>query len=122
MFKKLLSASLFALMTLLVVPAWAAAHQVIDDNDTVTLPGNVHPHARTEYEVGAAAPTLPMDRMTLALRLSTAQLADLNQLLVRQQDPASPNYHQWLTPEEFGSRFGASAADLATVNGWLRKR
>jgi len=40
-----------------------------------------------------------------------AQQAALEQLLKEQQDPASPNYHNWLTPETYADRFGASAAD-----------
>ena len=31
------------------------------------------------------------------------------------QDPASPNYHKYLTPAEFTERFGPSASDYATV-------
>ena len=36
-----------------------------------------------------------------------------------QQDPASPYYHQWLTPETYGERFGISQNDLAQVTNWL---
>ena len=40
--------------------------------------------------------------------------------LVRQMyDPASPNYHHWLTPGEYRSRFAPSAADMAVVNKHL---
>lgn len=40
--------------------------------------------------------------------------------LVRQMyDPASPNYHHWLTPSEYKARFAPSAADMAVVNKHL---
>jgi len=43
----------------------------------------------------------------------------LRALIARQQDPASPDYHRWLTPEEFGRRFGATPRDLRRVSRWL---
>lgn len=50
-----------------------------------------------------------------------AQEADLQALLAAQQDPTSPFYHMWLTPEEFGARFGVADADIAKVGAWLEK-
>jgi len=44
----------------------------------------------------------------------------LRALLEAQQDPASPEYRRWLTPREFGRRFGASPRDLKSVERWLR--
>ncbi|MFZ0590280.1 MAG: protease pro-enzyme activation domain-containing protein [Bryobacteraceae bacterium] len=40
----------------------------------------------------------------------------LDQLLVSQQDPKSPNYHKWLTPAEFRARFGADGNAIARVS------
>ena len=51
--------------------------------------------------------------------MTPAQQADLTQLLAAQLNPSSPNYHQWLTPEQFGARFGLSSSDLAKVTAWL---
>jgi subtilase family serine protease len=51
--------------------------------------------------------------------MTPAQQADLNQLLAAQLDPSSPSYHQWLTSEQFGARFGLSSSDLAMVSSWL---
>jgi len=36
------------------------------------------------------------------------------------QQSGSPNYHKWLTPEEFGQQFGASDADIQAVTSWLQ--
>lgn len=44
----------------------------------------------------------------------------LDALLAAQQDPASPEYQRWLTPKEFGERFGATPKDLKRVERWLR--
>ena len=58
--------------------------------------------------------------MTMVFARSAAQDADLQTLLAAQQDPSSPQYHQWLTPDSFGARFGVADADLARVEGWLQ--
>ena len=57
--------------------------------------------------------------MLLELNSSPAQQADLAALLAAQKDPDSPLYHHWLSPAEFGARFGADDADLAQVTAWL---
>jgi subtilase family serine protease len=44
----------------------------------------------------------------------------LNALLAAQQDSKSPQYHQWLTPAQFGAQFGPSKADLNTAAAYLR--
>jgi len=33
--------------------------------------------------------------------------------------PGAPSYRQWLTPVEFGKRFGASQEDIAAITQWL---
>ena len=62
-----------------------------------TLAGNVHRLAQPQYDQGEAAPDLAMNTMVLLVKPSAAQQSDLNQLLIDQQDPASPQYHHWLT-------------------------
>src|ERR1700674_4923142 len=47
---------------------------------------------------------------------------ELAKLLADQQDPSSPQYHRWLTPDAFTGRFGPTAADLARVTQWLKKK
>ena len=46
--------------------------------------------------------------------------------MAEQQNPNSPHYRQWLTPEDFGNRFGLAAGDYAQIaagvigsNQWL---
>jgi pseudomonalisin len=92
----------------------------IDDEQTVTLRGNVHPLAIAQYDAGVVAPDFPMDHMLLTLLPDDAQQDALNQLLDAQHNPESPYYHQWLTPEQYGERFGISDADTAQLVGWLQ--
>ena len=60
--------------------------------------------------------------MLLVLEPSPAQQSSLEALLGSQQDPASPQYHQWMTPEDFGAAFGVSDRDLDQITGWLTAR
>src|SRR5580698_4990725 len=70
----------------------------IDDDQRVTLRGNVHPLATSQNDAGAVAPGFSMEHMLLTLLPDAAQLDALNQLLEAQHNPDSPYYHQWLTP------------------------
>jgi pseudomonalisin len=97
----------------------AGAANPIDESRMITLHGNVHPLARPEFDLGVVNPATRFDRMLLLLNSTRAQSADLEALLAAQQDPDSPLYHQWLTPAQFGARFGASDADLTQVSAWL---
>jgi hypothetical protein len=93
--------------------------QPVDMENLVTLRGNTHPLARPEYDHGAAPDSLPMERMLLVLQRSGEQEAALRNLLDEQQIKSSPNYHMWLTPEQFGKQFGPADADIQAVTDWL---
>jgi subtilase family serine protease len=86
---------------------------------TVALEGNRHPLARPELEIGRAEPDFAMQHIILVLRPGAERRAALEAFLDSQNDPASPNFHRWLTPEEFGAQFGVSDDELARVTGWL---
>ena len=58
-----------------------------------------------------------MERMLMVLSPSAEQKSDLQTLLKAQLDPNSPQFHKWLTPQEFGARFGAANADIQTIAG-----
>ncbi|MGD0161718.1 MAG: protease pro-enzyme activation domain-containing protein [Candidatus Sulfotelmatobacter sp.] len=92
----------------------------VDDEQTVTLRGNRHPLALPQYDAGAVSPDYPMDRMLLTLLPDDAQQSAIAQLLDAQHNPESPYYHQWLTPEQYGDRFGVSEDDAAQVTAWLQ--
>ncbi len=91
----------------------------IDDDQRITLRGNVHPLAQARYDAGAVAPDFPMEHMLLTLLPDSTQQDVLNQLVEGQHNPESPYYHQWLTPEQYGERFGVSDSDAAQVVAWL---
>jgi hypothetical protein len=96
--------------------------EAIDASKLVTLKGNVHPMARPEFDQGPVSDAQPMQRMMLLLQRSPEQEAALQRLLQEQQTKDSPNFHKWLTPQQFGQQFGPADADVATVVNWLQSQ
>jgi hypothetical protein len=86
----------------------------------VVLEGNVHPFARPRYDQGRVDASFRMERITMMFKPTDAQQSELDKLVEEQQNPASPNYHKWLTPEEFGDRFGLSPNDVSQIVSWLK--
>src|SRR5262249_47357779 len=78
-----------------------------------------HPLARKEFDRGPVQASKRLPLVTVHLARSAERQAELDKLLEEQQDPASPNYHRWLTPEQFADRFGAEREDLDKVAQWL---
>ncbi len=91
----------------------------IDESSRVTLSHTVSPFANAANDRGAAPDGMRLDRVQLVLQRSSAQETALHQLIAQMHTPGSPNYHRWLTPDQFGAQFGASDQDIATVESWL---
>jgi subtilase family serine protease len=96
--------------------------QPVDDSARVTLKGTVHPLANAANDRGAAPDSMPLDRIQVVLKRSSAQESALQQLITGMHTPGSPSYHKWLTPAQFGEQFGASDQDIATVEAWLQSK
>src|SRR5262249_6900675 len=94
----------------------------IDERSLSVVRGNLHPLARPELDRGRLISRAPIHRVTMVFKRTDAQQANLDAFLEEQQDPSSPNYHLWLTPEEFADRFGLSEADLNTTVSWLQSQ
>ncbi len=101
-------------------PTASRITQAVDEANLTVLKGNTYYLARAEFDRGAAPASLPMNRMLLILQRSPEQESALEQLLDQQQDHASPNYHQWLTPQQFGQQFGPSDQDVEKITSWLQ--
>jgi subtilase family serine protease len=94
----------------------------VNARDAAIVRGSVHPQAQPKNDLGAVEADFRLGNMTLVLRPSAEQQAALEELLAAQQDPASPEFRNWLTPETYAERFGASQADLDKIAEWLRSR
>jgi len=91
----------------------------VDDSNRVTLSGNVHPMAKAKYDAGRVEDSFAADRLHVILKRSPEQERALAQFLTDSHSPGSASYHKWLTPEEFGQRFGAADSDVTALTGWL---
>jgi uncharacterized protein (TIGR03437 family) len=101
------------------LPAQDRITLAVDDSQRVTLPGHVSPRIASAVDRGPVDPSLQIPYVTLALKPSASQQRDLDRLLAQQQDPSSPGYHGWLTPEQYAQRFGVSRGDIDKIVGWL---
>ena len=94
----------------------------VDNNRRAALKGHVHPMAAPAGDDGPADSSFELPRLSIVLKPSDAQQADLDKLLAGQQDPASPNYHKWLTPDQYADRFGVSRDDMDKIVAWLESQ
>jgi subtilase family serine protease len=92
----------------------------VDDARLVRLAGNVHPMARPESDKGRVDSNKLLERVVMVLKRSPEQEAALAAFNERQYDPNSPDFHHWLTAEEFGQLYGPSDADIASITNWLQ--
>jgi subtilase family serine protease len=91
----------------------------IDETQLVRLEGNTRSEVTPENDRGAVSDALPIEHLLLQLRRPTEQQLALDQYMATLQDKASPNFHHWLTPAQFGEKFGVASADIDAVTGWL---
>jgi subtilase family serine protease len=93
---------------------------VIDVSQQVVLKGNVNGKAQPQFDQGTVPPDTQLNYITLLVKLSPGQQTELQNLLVQQQDPSSPNYHRWLSSAQYAERFGLSRNDIAKISNWLQ--
>src|SRR5215831_1152778 len=85
---------------------------------TVQLTGTVAPEAFRLPNYG----DLPsVQSLPLQIWFKPHHQGQLTTLLADQQDPRSPRYRKWLTPQEYAKRFGVTQQEFNRVSGWLTK-
>jgi regulation of enolase protein 1 (concanavalin A-like superfamily) len=94
--------------------------QAIDEANRVVLAGNVRPEASLANDRGAVPDSFRMEHMLLQLKRSPAQEQALQQFIDELHTKGSPNFHHWVTAQEFGDRFGLSQPDLNAITAWLQ--
>jgi len=112
-----------------VLALWATLSQAqtsslvtapVEPASRVVLKGQRARWALPENDQGLVPGDTVLAHLTLVLKRSPERQKDFEQFLESQQDPASPNYHRWLTPTEIGKSFGASEHDINAICEWLR--
>ncbi len=91
----------------------------IDEGKLQRLAGNTRRETARSIDRGALPNNFAMDHLQLQLRRSPEQDQALQQYLDDLQNTSSANFHQWLTAQEYGQRFGLAQQDLDTITSWL---
>ena len=113
-------ASLAVTATVAQQPATKALiREKVDENQLATLRGNTPPAAIAQNDAGRVAANMPMADLILVLQRSPEVQAEFDAFVASQYDATSPNFHQWLTPEQIGEKFGPALSDIAAVSSWL---
>ena len=123
--RDLVSGFFFATLSCSAAQVLAAAEpmitQRVDSGLTVALSGNTRPEANAGNDRGRVSDAMVFEHMQLQLQRSARSEAALQTLIASLHDVNSPNYHQWLSAQQFGATYGAAASDLAAVQSWLTK-
>ncbi len=96
--------------------------EAVDENKLATLAGNTRPEAIADNDLGAVSDDLAIDHMLLQLKRSPQQEQAVERFVADLQNPDSPNFHNWLTPADFGKNFGLAESDLRAIAGWLESK
>jgi subtilase family serine protease len=88
---------------------------------SVRLAGHLPRWANPAADAGPVAAETSL-HLTFVLSRAPQLQAAFTQLLADQQDPASPRYHQWLTPQQVGELYGPTQHDIDALSAWLTSR
>lgn len=91
----------------------------VNMTELTRLQGNAMVSKVATADLGSIDGSTQMSHMLLLLEPSNEQKQELTQLIAAQLDPTSLYFHKWLTPTEFGQRFGVAQADIDKVTAWL---
>jgi hypothetical protein len=101
------------------IPAGRLVTQAIDETQRLTLHGTVHPLAQARFDQGAVPDSFAANRMLLILNRTPGREAALRQFMSEVHTRGSARYHQWITPVQFGERFGPAESDIQAATTWL---
>jgi subtilase family serine protease len=94
--------------------------QPIDSSRLYKLAGNTRGEANAQNDRGKVADSFAIPHMLLQLQRSPEREQALQNFIDQQLDSSSPNFHKWLTADQFGQLYGPAPQDIETVSGWLR--
>ena len=111
----------FSLQAAVDTPRRPLVTQKLDENERVTLKGNSRPEANATNDRGLVADDFRIEHMLLQLQRSTEQEQAVKDYIDQLHDPASSNFHRWLTAQKFGETFGSAEDDLDAITTWLQR-
>jgi len=110
----------FGFSTMAMAQAVDLVHGSVDSNHAVRLNESKVSWALPQNDLGRLDDETLLQHLSVNLKRSTAQQAAFEKLLQELQDPASANFHAWLTPQQVGEKFGASTNDIQAITDWLQ--
>jgi hypothetical protein len=114
-------------MALSVAPSGHAQNRdlvvaAVEPANRVSMTGHHPAWASAQNDLGVLPADLLLGHLELVLARPPQLQQAFDQFLQEQLDPASANYHHWLTPVEIGERFGASQHDTDAITNWLQSQ
>jgi subtilase family serine protease len=129
----MLQRSRFALLSLVLLvslSAWTPAVfgqavplilSPVDESERVILHGNTRTDAVAANDRGAVEDSFPLKGIELLLRRSPEHEQAAAALADELERRGSPQFHKWLTADEYAERFGVHPQDVAAISDWLRR-
>ncbi len=90
-------------------------------SERVRVEHSVAPLVRVSEEIGRVEAEKSLERVVLILAPSSKQEAEAKQFVDDLHNRNSVHFQKWLTPEEYGARFGAKTEDVQKVRAWLEQ-
>ncbi len=97
----------------------ARVTQKVDNSKRATLYGHTPRILQHSVDIGRVNAQTPTEHMVLVLKSSPDQEREARRVIDEQQDKHTVNYHQWMSPDDFGTHFGVHDDDIAKVKSWL---
>lgn len=91
----------------------------VNNSQRSTIKGQTPPILAQASDLGQLSSATPMNHLLMVLQATPQQDHALKGLIDQQLDRGHPNFHRWLTPDEFGAQLGVADADIAQVTSWL---
>ena len=113
-----LSQTMFAVVNTTAHPV-ARVTKKVDNTKRTTLYGHTPRVLDRAIDLGRVDPKTPTEHLILVLKSSPEQEREARRVIDEQQDKRTINFHQWMTPDEFGTHFGVHDEDIAQVKAWL---
>jgi subtilase family serine protease len=119
--RNLVRSILFAFTALLLIGGSLLAIRAVlaDPNQRVALSGQIVPLVQKAQFLQATDPNQQLD---LSIGLQLRNSAELDSLLSTIYDPNSPQYHDYLTPDQFDSLFAPTADQVQQVVTFLQSQ
>ncbi|MBB6188091.1 protease pro-enzyme activation domain-containing protein [Rhodanobacter sp. MP7CTX1] len=100
-------------------PDTARITEAVDNTHLVAVKGSRSLRTLTATDAGALPDSKPIRNMNLMLKRSADKQSRFDAYVNQLNNPASPNYHKWLTAKQVGSMFGPAQSDIDKVTTWL---